>query len=430
MADKSVDGNIFSDLDMSNGLYGPYWIDTQTAIIVYIDFMGDVQFSRTTDGGVNWSATEIIDGSAKNMSCWFDQETPGDSGTKVHVTWLDSTGVEGANEAFYVNIDVSDGAQGTIRTIDNTLTINGPYEEENRIAITKTIGGNLLMALSTQVEIECYRSVDSGVNWTDRSDPFETGNQEDWLLLYPANTADNNDVCGIFWDRSTNEISMKMYDDSENTWTETIISGSMSDDSQHINMDAAVRHSDSHILFAAHSNDDSSTDDLMTWDLTPNSITSPTVTAKTNIFTDQAESAQTSVLINQQNDDVYVSHLKGGTWQNLTDIVFHKSDDRMGTWGSEQAYNETQDDNILVHGGRTIGDSGGRVQWSWFNDDLTEIFVNLVNDIEISATGEAPTTTNPKVKVSGTFSTKTIKTKISGTFTEKPIKVKVSGSFQ
>lgn len=42
----------------------------------------------------------------------------------------------------------------------------------------------------------------------------------------------------------------------------------------------------------------------------------------------------------------------------------------------------------------------------------------------------APSITNPKVKVSGTFSTKTIKTKISGTFTEKPLLVKVGGTFQ
>lgn len=42
---------------------------------------------------------------------------------------------------------------------------------------------------------------------------------------------------------------------------------------------------------------------------------------------------------------------------------------------------------------------------------------------------EAPTAINPKVKTSGTFSTKTIKTKIGGTFVEKPQMVKVDGAF-
>ena len=37
---------------------------------------------------------------------------------------------------------------------------------------------------------------------------------------------------------------------------------------------------------------------------------------------------------------------------------------------------------------------------------------------------------NPKVKVSGTFSTKTTSVKIGGTFAEKPVLVKVGGTFQ
>ena len=40
------------------------------------------------------------------------------------------------------------------------------------------------------------------------------------------------------------------------------------------------------------------------------------------------------------------------------------------------------------------------------------------------------TTINPKVKVSGTFATKTAKTKISGAFTEKPVMIRVGGAFQ
>ena len=41
-----------------------------------------------------------------------------------------------------------------------------------------------------------------------------------------------------------------------------------------------------------------------------------------------------------------------------------------------------------------------------------------------------PENINPKVKVSGTFSTKKTLVKIGGTFTEKPVLVKVSGTFQ
>ena len=52
------------------------------------------------------------------------------------------------------------------------------------------------------------------------------------------------------------------------------------------------------------------------------------------------------------------------------------------------------------------------------------------NIIAIYALTEAAEGLNPKVKVSGTFSTKKTLVKIGGTFAEKPVKVKVSGTFQ
>jgi len=376
MADTLVETDITSSLDQK-GLFGPYWINTQEAIIVFIEGANDLHFSRTIDGGENWSTTEIVAGDVSVVACWFDQETPGDTGTEVHIAWIDGT----ALSTFYVNVDISDGSQGTIRTVDSSITtINVP-----KIAITKTVGGNLLLAYETQTEIECYRSVDDGVNWIDRADVFETANVPDYALLFPAATADDNDACAIYWDVSANEISIKMYDDSENSWTETSISGSMTDTAWYFNMDGAVRHSDSHILFAAHSNPVTVSDDLMTWDLTVDSITDPTITAKTNVFTDKTQTSQVAIIINQQNDDVYISYLGETDWLAEEDVVFYKSDDGMGSWGDEQAYSETTDDYRLVHGGRTIGDDGGRIQWSFYDDDEVDIYVNLVNDIEIAA---------------------------------------------
>ena len=382
MADTTVDANVFTTTYLRNlGLQGPYWIDTQTAIIVFIDSGTDISFSRTTDGGTNWSNTVIVAGDVNNFVCWFDQETPGDSGTEVHIAWLDETD----GTAYYVNVDISDGSKGTIRTIDSGITV-ASTSSDNRIALTKTVGGNLLMALSTQTEIECYRSVDSGVNWVDRIDVFETATEEDWCLLYPASTTDDNDVAALFIDRSAQRLTVKMYDDSANTWTESSANFVVAVPNQtYINMDGAVRHSDGAILCAIHKQVDSAVDDLKLIEWTTNSISTPVRTIKTDIYTDQDESAQASVIINQQNDDIYVAYLKGGTWTGSTDVVFHKSTDDGLNWGAEQSYSETTDDYRLVHGGRTIGSSGGRVQWSWFNDDLNDIFVNLVNDLEIVA---------------------------------------------
>ncbi len=378
-SDKQVAFAVTSILDLVRGLYGPYWIDESTGVIVYVDSGTDISFARTINAGTSWALTEIAAGTTRQVDAWFDQEIPGDSGTLIHVAWLDSST---PHRAYYRTINISDGSLGTQRTVNDTITIELGSPQNNILAITKTVSGNLLYAYSTQTEIDAYKSEDSGASWQTIADPFEIATQEDYFLLFSADTGDDDDAAGIFWDKSANEISIKMYDDSANTWNETLIANSMTDNPTRYNFDASVRHSDNHILLAAHSDDDSTSDDLMTWDLTIDSIASPTVTAKTNIFTNQDDSTHVAVLINQINDDVYIAYIKGPP-NGLQHIVFHKSINGMDSWGSEQAYSQTADDDRLIHGGRTVSSNGGRVQWSWFDDDSTDIWVNLVNDIEL-----------------------------------------------
>lgn len=280
MADTEVDGDIQSDLWASGGHWGPYWINTTTAVVILMDAARDVNFVRTTNGGVGWTTTTIRAGDASRLVAYFDQETPNDTGNLVHVGWLDETD----DNAYYQTVDVSDASLGTLRTVDSTITVDADVAA-NRVALTKTRSGNLIYAFSTQTEIECYRSTDAGANWTDIADVYEGATQEDFVLLYPANTGFDDDACAIFGDRSAQTLSVKMWDDSAGTWTETSITGSIVQGSASMQYDGAIRHSDSHLLLASHVQIDTTTDDILTWDLTVDSIASPTVTAKTNVVT-------------------------------------------------------------------------------------------------------------------------------------------------
>ncbi|KKN05890.1 hypothetical protein LCGC14_1082840 [marine sediment metagenome] len=392
MTDVLVDGDVFGILDQGKLLWGPYFISPTTCAVVFIQATTtDVVFARTTNAGDNpptWATTVLHTGTDIRFAAWFDQETPGDTGTLVHVLIMDA--LLGDN-MFYRSFDISDASLGTLRTVDAVVTISST-STENQCAITKTRSGNLVAAFSTQSEIECYRSTDSGATWTDRADVFETTTEEDHLLLFPANTGDDDDACAVFWDKSADEISLKMYDESADTWTEfaTLIAATAVDDPFQYHIDGAVRHSDSHVLVAWHSDNDTTGDDIETADLTVDSIASPTVTAKTNVVTNQAGSGAVGMLINQQNDDVYVAYCKGGTWQSLTDVVFHKSTDGMGVWGTEQAYTDSASDDFrLASGGRTVGDGGGRFMPVWYDDDETEIRHSDSNDVEIAAASTA-----------------------------------------
>lgn len=383
MADTIVDNNPFDPLERANALWGPYWLDADTGVVVFIDAYDELAFARTVNQGVDWAKTAITsDRDVKNVACWYDKETPGNNGALVHIAWLDRSGVD---FAYYITLDVSDASLGTQRTVDDGITVDN-LGQNNRIAITRTVSGNIIYAFSTQDEIECYKSDDLfATAGTDIADVFEAAIAEDWVRLYPAATGDDNDACALFGDRSVSVLSVKMYDDSGDVWDETAI-GTVSSPALTVHFDGAVRHSDSHLLVAAHWSYGNPANDLFTWDLTVDSITDPTVTAKTNIFTDQDDAILVSVFIDQTTDDVYVAYCKGGTPWASVDVVYHKSDDGMDSWGAEEAYSEDgPDDFRLLHSGHSVGSSGGHYMPSFYDIDDNLIFVNLDNAIDIEA---------------------------------------------
>lgn len=381
-ADTDTGIGVTTAVDTRTGLWGPYWTDANTGMIVYLNSTFDVYFSKTTDGGANWTVgTRVEAGTDKGLHCYFDQETPGITDDKIHCIWADTTG---SDKISYVAIDISSDSAGTVVDVDTSVTV-AASDNSTKLAITKTRGGNLLMAFNTGTELAVYRSTDGGTNWTSRTDVFENIAQKDWVHLYPANTSDSNDAVALYQDVDASELSIKMYDDSANSWTESLI-GPMNSDNTFPSIDAATRHSDGKILIGFHTNNDHATDDLATLTLTADSISSPATTTAVDIFTDQDNAGEVAMVINQQNDDVYIAYSKGGTWQTALDIVYHKSTNDMASWGTEQAYSEDTSASFnKFHGGRTVGDAGGRIQFVVFENSTPYVFVNLNNDIEITA---------------------------------------------
>ena len=62
--------------------------------------------------------------------------------------------------------------------------------------------------------------------------------------------------------------------------------------------------------------------------------------------------------------------------------------------------------------------------------ELSTYTVSAVDALDFTLIGDVVVATNPKVKISGAFSSKPIKLKVSGSFVEETMKVKVSGTFK
>lgn len=382
MADTTVDTTVDSFLNIRNLEVGPVWTNATTGYIIYEDAAFDVVYQKTVDGGATWGSPVVVHtGSAARLSAWFDKWTTGDTGTTIHIAYVDGS----SEDLFYRDLDTSDDTLGTERTVVAGASFSFGGWADGVVDVTKSRGGNLYIGFwgdnSVSGERDFLRSTDAGVNWTSRA-ALADGDPVDGILLRPGNEADNQDIWCIYWDRSADEISLKTYDDSANSWSETSIQTSMVDDISFYGMAASIRQSDGHLILAAWSETDATTADLKVWDING----SGSITAKTDVVTNLAESGQVAVFINQQNDDIYVTYIKGGTWLATVDVKYKISTDGGGAWGSEQAYSEaTADDLRHVSSGLGVGDDGGIFQPVFFNDDLDDLFVNLVNDVVISA---------------------------------------------
>jgi len=236
MADTSIEGAPFatSDLYWGNGIWGPFWTT---------DLIGVVSARRTTDGGASWSG-QIDSALAATMglAAWFDKQTPGDTGVIVHV----ASANDSSGQLEYQAFNVSTGAWGSA---GNIIAFNpSATAGDQKVYITKTRNGNIVAgAVRSATASVTAKAASPYTSWSSIANPFES-NANDMVLACSVNTGDGADAGIIFWDISADAISIKVYDDSANTWTETAIAASHVESPAWRQMWAATRLSDGHVL--------------------------------------------------------------------------------------------------------------------------------------------------------------------------------------
>jgi hypothetical protein len=295
----------------------------------------DLVYRKSTDRGRSWAAPVLIhSASLVRISIWFDRWTPGNSGTIVHIWDIDTT----TDDVFYFSLALSTdtlGNAGVGVTVFNGVSAT----TDTQLSGAKSRGGNLLVAFNIDggTELGTYRSTDAGATWGARADANEVA--IDFYLMFPGNAADNQDMELVYWDVSANEISLKSYDDSANSWSETSISTGMTSVAQttsYSQMAGAVRASDGHILLAAWSQPDNAASDLRAWDING----SGSITAKTDVVTNSDDCVLALVSISPTGT-VFCTYAgkSGGSETAYTALgIYQKaSTDGMASWGTERA---------------------------------------------------------------------------------------------
>ncbi len=353
------------------------WVSDTVGYYFYNDSGGDVNYTKTTDAGAAWGTPVEFHSLAGDISCWYDRWTPGDTGDFIHVAIFRYTG----NDVYYTSLDTSDdtiGSEIVVQSFSGNRSAN-PY----RVSITKAKGGNLYVhGFDTTNSHTFERSTDGGDSWAARATILDASQNVDEVILIPgSNAADDQDIQAIYGDVSGGDVvvTLKAYDDSANSWSEssTIVTAENGGDIFQ-QMAVTIRHSDEHLLLVVV--DDAATvRDIRVWDLNGTG----SITEKTAVISNVNLLRTVSISIDQNTDDVYIFWGRSPT---TTDpVVYKKSDDGGGTWGSQQAYSETDRLYRAIDVPISVDNQGGVIGPCMWEDAAEDVWFNVGNAITIAA---------------------------------------------
>lgn len=386
MADVTIDGSVSTSI--ARGLRAQVWVTSSIGYQFYIDSGGQFVYSKTTNGGAAWGAAVTISAATTNLAfdVWFDQWTPGDTGTRIHTVYFDST----VDDVIHRSIDVLGSptdAMGPETVIEAESTAVAAIG--NHVSITKTDGGNLYVSwdVDAGAELGFERSTDGGGTWAARTIAVEAA--ADWSLLLPAqNTGDLNDCFAVYLDASTNELTVKWYDDTANTWTESSVIATVVENTTDLTgqypFSASIRHSDGKLIIAVVTERDTAASDHRVFEVDHNGTTF-TITELASITTNIDDHYYPQVFIDQESNDIYVAYtgLRDGseTLGTTTKVYYVKSTDDGASWSAgNTAYMEGAAAAVLQ---LWTAPMGLRFYVSW-RQASTTLIGNAVNSVAIT----------------------------------------------
>lgn len=286
----------------------------------------------SSDGGFGWVSPALIKATGTNSiaALWYDKDTPSNTGTIIHIVYMDAT----SDDILYRPLDTAGGvvSLGTETTVFAGVSTGSLAN--TALSITRAIGGNLYVAFDMDggTEVGFYRSTDAGGTWGARTDVNEPPGS-DYYLLAPGFAADTNDIICIYWDRSASEISRKIYDDSANTWGETSIATSMTaiaNSTSSPQFSITVDDANNKILLVAWSNRLTVNADLRFWTIDESGIVEGT-----NVVLNSSGNQQgCAICLATDTTTIYV-FFGGASSGSDANIYYKTSTDAGSTWSAE-----------------------------------------------------------------------------------------------
>lgn len=361
------------------------FISDQVGYKFYVDLAGSCAYSKTTNGGTGWGTPITFDSQTDCTSpvVWYDQWTPGDFGTTIHIVSFDTAGA--TDNLFYNRLDTTSDTllmgSSPVITTSNSAQVPTYVTGVNNMAITKGTNGNLYITASDASDsfvVRCSSSCNTTAGWTQAGTNFMDVDN-DWNLLVPLS---GGNILLINRDISADDIRSRVWDGT--TWSASwlaVDSNAIENQTYDVGMSATVEHNSGDIFLAYAADNDTFT--VQDHDIRTAKYSSGSWSNTSDVFTNNTTKGLTnvSIALDTNLSTVYVMYSARTTPATVTtgNVYYATSSAAMSTWSTEQGPVNATPGDIYGIGANTLSDE--RIYATWFDPLPDDVFGNTIADI-------------------------------------------------
>lgn len=364
---------------------------------------GTCVYTKTTNGGTSWGSEIMVDSQTdcEAIVVWYDQWTPGDTGSYIHIATMDS----GDDDLWYNRLDTSSdtllmGSSPTSTSLSQSvMSITAATANHS---MTKATDGTLYMSIADNGDrfvVSCASGCGTASNWTEVGDGTFMDADEDITMLLPL---DSGDILLINRDISANDLRSKVWNGSSwsASWS-TIDANALESGAYDIQM-SAVRSpvtGDVYLAYIADANNFTVADhDIRiakysggSWSNLPDLITD-----------DTRGLTSVSLTVDENTDTVYVAYSARATLgtADSANVYWATSTASMTSWSSEQGPVNTSTGNF--YGVSFNYHSVQRLYLTWFGAVVDDLFGETIADVAPATTVDVSGTQDAEVRASTT----------------------------
>lgn len=322
-----------ADYTLGDGRKMVFTSDT-VGYIFYNNSTVSTSYGKTTNAGMTWTVDTAMTAQTdtENFSIWYDQWTPGDTGTKVHIAFVEN----GTDDVYYDYLDTNGDSQGTevLAYSDASTARTAPTDS---VSITKATDGDLYIVDSTSgaSSVAAVRySTNAGANWNDAADEGLDNATGDHVMLLPQPAGD---ILLLRWDVSADDIQSKEYEDGGNSWAGawTDIDTNAIDSGTYSEAWSASLNPATWEVYLAYIDQAGTTGSSVT-DVRTAYYNTTSWTAGTDVMTNYDTIISVTTGLDTITGEIYVSCAHGVAAGTTVQVYYKVSTDTMSTWSNQR----------------------------------------------------------------------------------------------